>query len=44
MGQTTPREMARLVTMIRNQQVVSPAASQTMSDRDPCFWDEYALS
>ena len=44
-GQTTPREMARLVTMIRDQQVVSPAASQTMYRiMTHVFWDEYALS
>jgi beta-lactamase class A len=44
-GQTTPREMARLVTMIRNQEVVSPAASQTMYRiMTHVFWDEYALS
>jgi beta-lactamase class A len=44
-GQTTPREMARLVTMIRNQQVVSPAASQAMYRiMTHVFWDEYALS
>ena len=44
-GQTTPREMAKLVTMIRNQQVVSPAASQTMYRiMTHVFWDEYALS
>jgi beta-lactamase class A len=44
-GQTTPREMARLVTMIRNQQVVNPAASQTMYRiMTQVFWDEYALS
>lgn len=44
-GQTTPREMARLVTMIRNQQVISPAASQTMYRiMTHVFWDEYALS
>jgi beta-lactamase class A len=44
-GQTTPREMARLVTLIRNQQVVSPAASQTMYRiMTHVFWDEYALS
>jgi len=29
-GQTSPREMARLVTMIRNEETVSPEASQTM--------------
>lgn len=44
-GQTTPREMARLVTMIRNEQVVNPAASQTMYRiMTHVFWDEYALS
>jgi len=44
-GQTTPREMARLVTMIRDQEVVSPAASQTMYRvMTHVFWDEYALS
>jgi beta-lactamase class A len=44
-GQTTPREMARLVTMIRNNQAVSPAASQTMYRiMTHVFWDEYALS
>ncbi|HEV2353462.1 MAG TPA: serine hydrolase [Puia sp.] len=44
-GQTTPREMARLVTMIRNGQAVSPAASQTMYRiMTHVFWDEYALS
>lgn len=44
-GQTTPREMARLVTMIRDQQVVNPAASTTMYRiMTHVFWDEYALS
>jgi beta-lactamase class A len=44
-GQTTPREMARLVTMIRNDEVVSPEASQTMYRiMTHSFWDEYALS
>jgi beta-lactamase class A len=44
-GQTTPREMARLVTMIRDQQVVGPVASQTMYRiMTHAFWDEYALS
>ncbi|OJW53248.1 MAG: serine hydrolase [Sphingobacteriales bacterium 50-39] len=43
-GQTTPREMARLVSMIRNDAVVSPAASQTMYRiMTHVFWDEYAL-
>jgi len=44
-GQTTPREMARLVTMIRNGEVINPAASQTMYRiMTHVFWDEYALS
>jgi len=44
-GQTTPREMARLVTMIRHDEAVSPAASQTMYRiMTHVFWDEYALS
>jgi beta-lactamase class A len=44
-GQTTPREMARLVTMIRNEETVNPAASQTMYRiMTQCFWNEYALS
>ena len=44
-GQTTPREMARLVTMIHDGEVVSPAASQTMYRiMTHSFWDEYALS
>ncbi|MBN9384174.1 MAG: serine hydrolase [Chitinophagaceae bacterium] len=43
-GQTTPREMASLVTMIRNDEAVSPAASQTMYRiMTHVFWDEYAL-
>ncbi|HVS98243.1 MAG TPA: serine hydrolase [Puia sp.] len=44
-GQTTPREMARLVLMIRQQEAVSPAASQVMYRiMTHVFWDEYALS
>jgi beta-lactamase class A len=44
-GQTTPREMARLVVMIRNEEAVSAAASQTMYRiMTHTFWDEYALS
>ncbi|HSC37055.1 MAG TPA: serine hydrolase [Chitinophagaceae bacterium] len=43
-GQTTPREMARLATMIRNEEAVSPEASQTMYRiMTHTFWDEYAL-
>jgi beta-lactamase class A len=44
-GQTTPREMARLVTMIRNEEAINPSASQTMYRiMTQCFWNEYALS
>jgi beta-lactamase class A len=44
-GQTTPREMANLVAMIREGKAVSPAASQRMyRDLTHIFWDEYALS
>ena len=44
-GQTTPREMARLVTMIRNDEAVSPAASENMyRTMTQCFWNETALS
>ncbi|RFM25796.1 serine hydrolase [Deminuibacter soli] len=43
-GQTTPREMAKLAAMIRNEQAVSPEASQTMYRiMTHSFWDEYAL-
>lgn len=44
-GQTTPREMAALLVMIRQGQAVSPEASERMYrilTHD--FWDEYALS
>ena len=44
-GQTTPREMARLVTMIRNGEVVNPDVSQNMYRiMTHIFYDEYALS
>ena len=44
-GQTTPREMANLLVMIRDGKAVSPAASQRMyRDLTHIFWDEYALS
>lgn len=44
-GQTTPREMANLMVMIREGKAVSPAASQRMyRDLTHIFWDEYALS
>ncbi|MGH7514810.1 MAG: serine hydrolase [Gemmatimonadales bacterium] len=44
-GQTTPREMARLVTRIREGQVVSPAASEEMyRTMTRSFWTGEALS
>jgi beta-lactamase class A len=44
-GQTTPREMANLLVMIREGKAVSTAASQRMyRDLTHVFWDEYALS
>jgi beta-lactamase class A len=44
-GQTTPREMGRLVTMIREGQVVSPAASEEMyRTMTRSFWTGEALS
>lgn len=44
-GQTTPREMANLMVMIREGKTVSEAASQQMyRNLTDVFWDEYALS
>jgi beta-lactamase class A len=44
-GQTTAREMARLVTLIRQGQVVSPAASEEMyRTMTRSFWTGEALS
>jgi beta-lactamase class A len=44
-GQTTPREMARLVTMIREGRAVSPAASERMyRNLGRIYYDEVALS
>jgi beta-lactamase class A len=44
-GQTTPREMARLLVMIREGRAVSAAASERMYRiLTHIFWDEYALS
>lgn len=44
-GVTTPREMCKLFTMIRNGEAVSPVASERMY-RDLChiYWDDNALS
>jgi beta-lactamase class A len=44
-GQTTPREMARLVTMIRRGEVINPDVSQNMYRiMTHVFYDDYALS
>lgn len=44
-GQTTPREIARLLVMIRDQQAVSPAASQQMYRAlTRIYWNGEALS
>jgi beta-lactamase class A len=44
-GQTTPREMATLLTLIRQGKVVNQAASERMyRDMTHIFWDDYALS
>lgn len=44
-GQTTPREMARLVTMIREGKAVSPAASERMyRNLGRIYFDDVALS
>ncbi len=43
-GQTTPKEMANLLAMIRQDSVISPAASQRMyRDLSRTYWDNYAL-
>src|SRR3569832_1642396 len=44
-GVSTPREMCRLFTMIRNGEAVSPAASERMyRDLIRIYWDDKALS
>ncbi|HEY5462666.1 MAG TPA: serine hydrolase [Hanamia sp.] len=44
-GQTTPREMANLLVMIREGKTAIAAASQRMyQDLTHIYWDEYALS
>ncbi len=44
-GQTTPREIARLLTRIRREEVVSPAASQQMyRTLTRIYWNGEALS
>jgi len=44
-GQTTPREMATLVTMIRNGQLISPAASERIyRNLIRIYYDDVALS
>ena len=44
-GQSTPREMARLLIMIRNGEAVSPAASRSMHELlSRSYWPEGAAS
>jgi beta-lactamase class A len=44
-GQTTPREIARLLTLIRQGKAVSPAASEEMYRHlTRIYWDGFALS
>jgi beta-lactamase class A len=44
-GQTTPREIARLMVMIREGRAVSPAASERMyRTLSRSYWDDAALS
>lgn len=44
-GQTTPREMATLITMIRNGQLISPAASERIyRNLIRIYYDNVALS
>lgn len=44
-GVTTPREMVKLFTLIRDGKAVSPAASERMSRMlNRIYWDESALS
>ncbi len=44
-GQTTPREMAELLVMIREGKAVTPAASERMYRiLTHVYWDDYALS
>jgi len=44
-GQTTPKEMAELLVMIREGRAVSPEASERMYRiLTHIFWDDYALS
>ena len=44
-GQTTPKEMASLVTMIRNGQLISPAASERIyRNLIRIYYDDVALS
>lgn len=44
-GQTTPREMADLLVLIRQERAISPEADETMYRiLTQIFWNEYALS
>lgn len=44
-GQTSPREMASLLVLIRENKIITPAACERMyRDMTHIFWDDYALS
>lgn len=44
-GQTTPREMAHLLTSIREEKILTPAACERIyRDMTHIYWDDYALS
>lgn len=44
-GQTTPREMAHLLVLIREDKILTPAACERMyRDMTHVYWDDYALS
>lgn len=44
-GQTTPKEMANLLAMIRNSEAISQKADDRMyRDLTRTYWDDYALS
>lgn len=44
-GQTSPREMASLLVLIREDKIITPAACERMyRDMTHIFWDDYALS
>lgn len=44
-GQTTPREMAHLLVLIRENKILTPAACERMyRDMTHIYWDDFALS